>query len=253
MGNLGQHAVNTSPEVIERHSLVTWPGIGVLPLMGWQLRHANGKGHRPNSVATVDFTGSDLDAAVSEAERIYAGLGLRPMFHITPASKPAGLAQILAMRGYRSEGRSLVYSASPATVLAAVSQSDVRFDAPEDFARLVRLGSSSPEDGNERLEILSRIAIPNTCAVVFRDGCGRACGHISAIEGIAAINLVRTDPGFRRMGLARQIMGGLAHWAKGERCMAMTLCVEETNTAARQLYEKIGFEALYAYHYLAKA
>jgi GNAT superfamily N-acetyltransferase len=253
MGNLGQQAVNTSPEVIERLSLVTWPGIGVLPLQGWLLRHANGKGHRPNSVATVDFTGSDLEKAVTEAERLYAGLGLRPMFHITPASKPEGLTQLLVMRGYQAEGRSLVYGASTEVVLAASSQGEVRFDACEDFARLVRLGSSSPEDGDERLEILRRITLPNACAVAARDGVGRACGHASAIEGIAAINLVRTDPDFRRIGLARQIMGGLAQWAKEQHCLAMTLCVEETNMAARRLYEKIGFEALYAYHYLAKA
>jgi len=216
------------------------------------LRFASGKGHRPNSVATLDFTGADPDAAITEVEEAYLAKALKPMFHITPVTAPADLPERLAARGYRSEAPSIVYVGRAEAVAQACPSGDVRRDAAEDFAKLVRLGSSSPEDGDERLAVVSRLKIPNTGVVAFHDGVGRACGHGGAAWGMAAINLVRTDPAYRRLGLARNVMGELARWALEQRCETLSLCVDETNTPARRLYEQIGFKPVYGYHYCVK-
>ncbi|GAA0552166.1 ribosomal protein S18 acetylase RimI-like enzyme [Rhizomicrobium palustre] len=254
MQNLGQHPVNNAAETIERLSLLTWPGVESVEFQGWRLRFAGAKGHRPNSVAVLDFSGPDLEVAIAHVEAAYAARGLKPMFALHPAAKPAALEKMLDVRGYRAEGHSLVYTAQASEI--AEASSDVRFDAPEDFARLVRLGSKSPEDGEERLAVVARLAIPNTAAVAFHEGVGRACGHIGlAHDGdmkMAAINLVRTDPSFRRCGLARKVVQALAGWAQNQACDFLTLCVEETNTPARRLYESLGFKALYGYHYRVK-
>lgn len=252
MAAFGQSAVNNWPGAIERLALSTWPGIETRSFQGWVLRFATGKGHRPNSVATLNFTGTDLDAAIAEVEAAYGAKGLKPMFHITPVTAPADLPERLAARGYRSEASSIVYVGRAEDVARACPAGDVRRDVTEEFAKLVRLGSSSPEDGDERLAVVSRLTIPNIGVVALHDGIGRACGHGGAAWGMVAINLVRTDPAYRRLGLARQVMGELARWALEQRCETLSLCVDETNTPARTLYEQIGFKPVYGYHYCVK-
>ena len=47
---------------------------------------------------------------------------------------------------------------------------------------------------------------------------------------------------FRRRGLARQIMNHLSEWAQGRSCRVAHLEVRRSNTAAQQLYERLGFQ-----------
>jgi len=48
---------------------------------------------------------------------------------------------------------------------------------------------------------------------------------------------------FHRRGLARQIMAHLCELAQQRRCQVVHLEVRRSNTAARQLYESLGFQA----------
>ncbi|MDZ7362642.1 MAG: ribosomal protein S18-alanine N-acetyltransferase [candidate division KSB1 bacterium] len=48
---------------------------------------------------------------------------------------------------------------------------------------------------------------------------------------------------FRRRGLARQIMAHLCELAQRRRCQVVHLEVKRSNTAARRLYESLGFQS----------
>jgi N-acetylglutamate synthase len=251
MGQSGQRPVNEWADVIERVSLYTWPGKVMRSHAGWTLRFADGFGHRPNSVAPLAFDG-DLEQAITRIETAYRQHNLKPMFQITPLCQPADLPDALRRRGYRAEGHSLVYIAKTIDVIMACEVQDVRGDAQADFERLVLSGSRSPADGRERLDILERIRLPQYRLTAMQDGAGRACGHACATKGLVAINLVRTQPEYRRRGLARRVLGALARWAATQHCAALYLCVEEDNAPARTLYEHVGFKTVYGYHYLRK-
>lgn len=247
----GQIPVNGWADVLELVSLRTWPGKTVKSHAGWTLRFADGFGHRPNSVAPLAFAG-DLDKAIATVEAAYRQRNLKPMFQITPLCRPDDLPDVLRRRGYRAEGHSMVYIAKTMDLIAACEVHDVRDDAKADFERLVLSGSHSPADGRERLDILERIRLPQYRVTAMLDGSGRACGHGGATKGLVAINLLRTQPEYRRRGLARCVLGAMARWAASQHSAALYLRVEENNAPARALYERVGFKAVYDYHYLRK-
>ncbi len=56
-----------------------------------------------------------------------------------------------------------------------------------------------------------------------------------AIEGICV------DKGLRNRGIGRKIVEALAHEAKAQGCIALSLKVLNSNTSARKLYESCGF------------
>jgi ribosomal protein S18 acetylase RimI-like enzyme len=49
------------------------------------------------------------------------------------------------------------------------------------------------------------------------------------------------DPGYRRQGVARALAGQVVRWAADRRAREVVLWVADHNTAARRLYEQIGF------------
>lgn len=64
---------------------------------------------------------------------------------------------------------------------------------------------------------------------------------VQTVAGEADILTIATDPALKRTGMARQLLGGLMS-RLGERGIGrITLDVAEDNTAARRLYEGLGF------------
>ena len=49
------------------------------------------------------------------------------------------------------------------------------------------------------------------------------------------------DPHYRRRGIARALVGQVVRWAADRRAREVILWVADQNTAARRLYERIGF------------
>jgi ribosomal protein S18 acetylase RimI-like enzyme len=49
------------------------------------------------------------------------------------------------------------------------------------------------------------------------------------------------DPHYRRRGVARALVGQVVRWAADRRARDVILWVADQNTAARRLYERIGF------------
>jgi GNAT superfamily N-acetyltransferase len=177
------------------------------------------------------------------------------MFQVTAAVAPANLAEVLVRRGYRASTPSLVCVAKAETVRERCSSAgggQLLFTASADFDALVVAGSHSPDDGRERLDVLSRIAVPLVRVTVLVDGTGVACGMGAAAAALVGINLMRTHEGHRRRGFGRQVLGAIADWAVGRGIGTLFLSVEEANAPARALYESTGFERAYDYSYYVR-
>ncbi len=240
---------------LEPPSLQTWPARETSQLSGWLLRFTGGLSHRVNSVATLEFHGHDLTAAVDAAERAYRARGLPPMFQVTAATRPEGLAQLLSARGYVCVTPTLVCVAGVDIVRARCAQAadaQLLMQANTGFDTLVISGSPSQADGRERLEILSRIAVPHVRITIAAQGKPVACGTGALALGRVGINLMRTDPDCRRRGHAKHVLRAIADWSRAQGASEIFLSVEEANSAARRLYESIGFARAYAYRYYRK-
>jgi N-acetylglutamate synthase len=252
-----QHSVNEVEWAgrIEPPSQLTWPAREALALEGWLLRFSGGYSHRTNSVAALVFTGGDLERAIGDVEAQYRRRGLKPMFQVTAAIEPADLVGVLVRRGYRAITPSLVCVAEAETVRDRCSfAGDGRscFTANSDFDALVVAGSHSREDGQERLDVLSRIAMPLVRITILDGGIGVACGMGAAADGLVGINLMRTHQSHRRRGHGRQVLGAIAEWALAQGAGALYLCVEQANAPARALYEGAGFARAYDYSYYVR-
>ncbi|HET8728669.1 MAG TPA: GNAT family N-acetyltransferase [Alphaproteobacteria bacterium] len=239
--------------LLERLGAATWPAEHEEEISGWRLGFTSGVTRRANSVLPLDWTGGDLDAAVSEAEARYRARGLAPCFKLTFAALPEGLEGLLADRGYRAAGRSRVMTADAAAMARACTPAyEVGLAAgPDPVWRAVVWPSDEVPAAEEavRAGIVGRIPTPRAFVTVVLDDrpAGTALGAVA--DGWGCVTAVHTLPAFRRRGVARAALGALAGWTAGQGATGLFLQVEADNAAAIALYEAAGFRWAYDYHY----
>lgn len=244
-----------------------WPAAETFELDGWLLRATSGFSHRGNSVATVSVApnlaapAGDIDEGIALALRIarveawYAGRGLPSMFQVSPASSPKELDETLAQRGYRRVGESLVALITPEQLVEATPtrhRFEVSIGASASPAWL-ELGQQAGRLGEHPAAfqgVLRRLG--TRCRYVLaRDSAGTAvasCMLVSS-EDRLGLHAMLTLPAARRRGAARALLHTVARAARGEAMREIYLLVEADNVPARALYQKSGFQELYAYHY----
>ena len=81
---------------------------------------------------------------------------------------------------------------------------------------------------------------------------GRAVGLVAVVNGVGLVYSVAIDEEHRRQGLAQRVMHAANSWAADAGARTMSLQVVGTNDAARALYDTLGYERLYSYHYLQR-
>ena len=86
-------------------------------------------------------------------------------------------------------------------------------------------------------------------AFVDADGEAAGSGRAVADGGWTGVFDMVTAPAARRRGVARQILAAIGEWATAHDAPRLYLQVEESNHAARRLYESMGFTPLTTYHY----
>lgn len=81
---------------------------------------------------------------------------------------------------------------------------------------------------------------------------GRAVGLVAVVNDVGLVYSVAVDEEYRRQGLAVRVMAAANTWATDAGATSMSLQVVGTNVAARALYDTLGYEQLYSYHYLQR-
>lgn len=238
---------------IEGAALRAWPARGTEKIGGWLMRFTVGHSHRGNSVLAHGDPGSSLDAAIGAVEGAYRARGLPPQFQLTPLSVPPGLAEALAARGYVSTAPTHVQVARITEVIErSGGDSGVVHEPPAkpDVEDLVRSGSRSLEDAAERLEIVHRIVLPHTLAVLRADDETVACGMGVRDGDWTGVFIMRTRPEHRRKGYAARTLASIAAWGRAQGASRIFLQVEDDNAPARALYARAGFEDAYPYRFM---
>lgn len=234
---------------LERIAARAWPAAEEARLGGWLLRAASGHTGRANSCWTLAAPDRPAAAAIEVVEAWYAARGLTPLFRTSDgATAPAGLADLLAARGYAPEMETVTMLGplSP-QVDEAVSLSA----ASDEGFRAVLFGVHHRGDGDaqERLEVLSRIRSPVAFAKLPLDGQAAAVG-VCAVEGEwAGLSAMRTLDSARRRGLARRVVGALHAFAAEAGATRGYLQVEAQNAPAIALYRSLGFAPAFSYRH----
>ena len=237
------------PSRVETWALAAWPALEEIDYDGWTLRFAGGHTKRSNSVNPLRRSTIPVEEKIPVCERTYAARGLPTIFRLTPLADPT-LDDALASRGYDRIDRTLVMTrliADPATFAphAAVHSVDAStwLDAFESFGLFP----------NEEMDLRRRIvgAIPGETIPLLAGSPDRPTGiHLGVRDGAGVglfALLVAADA--RRAGLGRGLVETALRIATAGGATTAYLQVEEDNTNARSLYEKIGFADAYDYWY----
>ncbi|HVH18443.1 MAG TPA: GNAT family N-acetyltransferase [Myxococcota bacterium] len=238
-------------DTLERAAARAWPPHEDAPLSGWRLRCGGARSRRLNSVRTARFEGSEVRPAIEQASAWYRERGLPPCFQLAEGAEPAGLDGRLAARGFAIVTPTTVMQA-PAEAFIGESGDGAAVELlaePTQEIVAALCDPSWPADVKaERAALFARIPAPRRFALLRADGQPAAAGICVADGELAGIFSMRTARAFRRRGLGAQLLRALAAWARAERASQLYLQVED-DSPALPLYQRLGFEAAYAYHY----
>ena len=226
-----------------------WPAPVQARLGSWILRSGQGWTGRANSALAVGDPDRPLDAAIDAVVDWYAHRG-RPALINAPMPLAAPVNHALDQRGWGSRPLTLLQTAPLLTGLP--ERRDLPpvelADSPSDewYAMVAEHKGTLPEAA---VRILT--GVPETVFAHVHDGTGTlvavARGTVTGPDRWHGIGLLQTAPSVRRRGLAQHVLRAMAQWAAQRGSTRSFLQVEERNTAAVALYQRLGFSTHHTY------
>ena len=233
---------------IERAGFYAWPALESVTQDGWVWRFSDGAGsRRANSVCALEFTGSDVEAAIDEVEARYAARGAPPQFQVSDASSPPDLDQRLERRGYAID--------DPCVSLVKELSGDERappgsetFDSPTNSWFACYSSVITPARQKTAPSILARIPRPRAFCAYVRNDRVIATALGVPLGGIVIAECVATLAEARGTGAASAVMRALEAWGSAQGCQYAALQAVRTNVPAQALYKSLGFMPVGNYH-----
>ena len=231
-----------------------WQPLEREDLGDWQLRAAEGYTGRANSVLPIGDPGVPLEEALVAVDRWYATRGITPKFQL-PLPLCADLEAVLADRGWTSHHRTHVM----VTDLGPLRMNVERAGPPPE----VTVGIAPMADAEWRAAfrygedplpasvapILTASEHPVFITVRGSDGTTRAIGRGALTEHWLGITAIEVAEPFRRQGLGRLVIGGLATYASQHQIRHVYLQVANDSEPALALYQQLGFALHHDYMY----
>lgn len=222
---------------------------------GWLLRLAPNDVKRASSVIAAYGSSLPLDQKLDHCAGVYAEHGLPLIFRVTPFSKPAGLDEALAQRGFERFERTLCLSASLNAPPPAL-RVDLRFERPHLRAWLevaAELRGLTPERKQAEYERLFESTLPGFALLAWLGDEPVACGLTMVEDDYAGLFDICTAAGRRGQGIGTALTAELLRTARLHGAERAWLSVLDDNDAALRLYRRFAFQPVYDYWYRRKA
>jgi GNAT superfamily N-acetyltransferase len=228
--------------MIEAALAATWPAAATRALGPVTLRDGAGGGRRV-SAATLD--GAFDAEALAAAEAAMRAEGATPLFRVRAGQDE--LDAWLAANGYATVDPTVLYAA-PTAALARPPRPISLFPLWPPLAIQRHLWADAGT-GPARLAIMDRAQGPKAAFLARIEN--RAAGvAFAALHGpTAMLHALEVPPAFRRKGVGRLMLTGIAHWAATQGAESLALAVTAANTPARALYQSLGMQDAGRYHY----
>ncbi|MBQ0993408.1 GNAT family N-acetyltransferase [Micromonospora sp. H61] len=240
---------------LERAADEAWPAPTRGRLGDWLLRSAEGWTGRANSALPIGDPDRPLAAAVDAVERWYAELG-QPALINTPLPLAAPVGAELDARGWGTRPPTLVQTA-PLPLPASTPDSG-RADrwasavvelatAPSDEWLAIAAGRKGglPDAARHVLTAVDQVRFAHVYADNALVAVGR--GTVTGQGRWLGLSLIEVVPAARRQGLARRVIHELASWGVSGGATHAFLQVEQRNTAAVALYQRLGLVTHHSY------
>lgn len=241
----------------------TWRPVRTRDVDGWRVGLSGGFTRRANSALPLTSP-PDLGATLSRVERLYADAGQPAVVRVCAAA-PAGLADVLADRGYRERAVTDVLvrdlaadpvAADPVGPAPGPSGADgvavTVADRPDDAWLAAWLGVKAT--GATVDAATARAVVTGSPAryLTATDADGATAGVLRAAlaDGWVGLSCLVVVPAARRRGLGRLLTrAGLRAAAADRGAHRAFLQVETSNSGAAALYAAEGFRAAERYAY----
>ena len=220
----------------------TWPPAARNRCGPFILRDGEGGGKRV-SAATLEGPFSEM--TLDEAEAALRDRAARALFMIR--SGDAALDDALAARGYVKVDPTIFYVA-PVAEIAEPPRPSSLFDCWPPLALQKQIWRDAGI-GAERLAVMARVPEPRTSFIARFQNRAAGVGFCALDGDVAMLHALEIEPAFRRQGVARYMVRGMADWARAQGAAWFTLAVTERNIAARGLYSALGMTEAGGYHY----
>ncbi|GAB4260196.1 MAG: GNAT family N-acetyltransferase [Pararhodobacter sp.] len=220
----------------------TWPAASEHVSGPFVLRDGAGGGKR---VSATILTGDYSDAALDAAE---AAMGDPRLFQVR--SGQHAFDDALAARGYAVVDPTILYEAPIAIVAEAARPVTLLGTWPP--LAIQRQIWTDGGIGPERIAVMHRVLGSRNAFIARFRNRAAGVGFVAIHDGIAMLHALHVEPDFRRQGVARYMVRGMAHWAQGQGAETFALAVTERNLAARALYSALGMSESASYHYREK-
>jgi len=222
---------------------------------GWLVRYSPGKAKRARCINALAMGRLPLMDRLQQAQRVFDEAGLPALVRITPFTQPTALDAWLAERGWTvlDDTRVMVCTRLPPGQPAALP-AGTRWEALDAAAYAEAVGTLRGSPAEQRLAHAHRLAaspVPYRGHAIRRlgDGAVLACGQFAREAALVGLYDVHTQPQARGQGLAGMLCERLLSLAAEEGARVAYLQVDAGNSAARRIYQRLGFADGYAYHY----
>lgn len=235
---------------IEEASLRAWPALSDSDFDGWRLRFADGYTRRANSVTPLGVSRLVLADKVATCERLYADRGLPAIFRLTPFAPPE-LDDLLACRGYRSADETEVRARRLDVPLPSRGcRATLRVHRIETWLDVFGALSGAPARTRPAHRAVLN-AVPGTrrLLALWSGTEPVACGMSVHADGMLGLFDLVTHPERRNQGFGTEILRRSLLWGARANVQEAYLQVLAANAGARRIYDRLGFEVIYRYHY----
>jgi ribosomal protein S18 acetylase RimI-like enzyme len=234
-----------------------WPSLQVEELDGWILGTSGAYTRRANAIWPVLDGEQSLPERVDRAEAFYAARNRRAVFKLQPAARPSMLDEFLAERGYQRTSETIVKTLELDFFSESGSNGGVCVDVRETFEAdwfdaSVSLGMVVGVRRDDYRAIIDRLG---TSAIARLFGRAESDGRITSlalgcvVDGVVSLVEVATAQEDRGQRLADDVLRAIIQKARANGATQALLSVEAHNSAARRLYERLGFVERYRYWY----
>ncbi|GFZ90194.1 putative N-acetyltransferase YobR [Paenibacillus marchantiophytorum] len=240
----------------------TWPSETSTLVEHWLLRASRGVTKRANSVLAINGFPSN-DNWLEHIEQFYQSKGLPAAFHVSSAS-PEGLDELLASQGYVLDTPCLLMIASSQY---AAEQTSQRINQRTSIGISASCSGAADTEWLDAFLALEQLPeerrtfyrglfdrMPDSKGFVKLEQDGQIIALGTAIvEGDWAgfVNVV-VHENFRGRGISYLLMDELTKWSIAQGAVQQYLQVITSNKPAIHLYEKLGYQPRFGYHYRVK-
>ncbi|PCI77740.1 MAG: hypothetical protein COB20_07450 [SAR86 cluster bacterium] len=244
---------------IENAARLAWPALEEEELSFGLLRYSRGTDRRSNSLSLYPHAEFETGKLIGAAEKFFAERDAAPIVRIV---QPDGVAldsiadidSALELRGYEKQAPTLSMLLNLEGVLETKEKLENGSIERVDVGSWLQTWYTLTNRNFEKIDVHRALLEASKLSHLFLlkqgfDGAPMSNGMAVYANQAMGLFGISTASGHRKRGHALEIINSLLCWGFAKGARFAYLQVEESNQAAVNLYQKLGFKKSYSYWY----